>query len=76
MQSRITLTEALRSHLESRLSDSMGWPSSLQTAHVPLVVSLCLFIALLVYLFAVGASISSPQTILSRPLESFGEERQ
>lgn len=54
----------------------MGWPSSLRTAHVPLVLSLCLFIALLVYLFAVGASISSPQAFLSRQLESFGEEWQ
>lgn len=45
MQSRIALTEALRSHLESRLSDSMGWPSSLWTAHVPLVLQLgfCFF---------------------------------
>lgn len=75
-QSCIALTEALRSHLESRLTDSMGWPSSLQTAHIPLVPSLCLFIALLVYLFAVVASISSLVTFLSWPFESFGEERQ
>lgn len=49
-QSRIALTEALRSHLESRLSDSMGWPSSLWTAHVPLVLQLGLFSALFIYL--------------------------
>lgn len=77
-QSRIALTEALRSHLESRLSDSMGWPSSVQTAHVLLVLSHCLFIALLVYLFAVGASVSSSQTFFSWLLlsQSFSEERQ
>lgn len=75
-QSCIALTEALRSHLESRLTDSMGWPSSLRTAHIPLVPSLCLFIALLVYLFALVASISSPVTFLSWPFESFGEEQQ
>lgn len=75
-QSCIALAEALRSHLESRLSDSMGWPSSLRTAHVPLVLSFCPFIALLVYLFAVGAPITTLQTFLSWPLESFSEEWQ
>lgn len=56
----------------------MGWPSSVQTAHVLLVLSHCLFIALLVYLFAVGASVSSSQTFFSWLLlsQSFSEERQ
>lgn len=75
-QSCIALAEAVRSHLESRLSDSMGWPSSLRTAYVPLVLSFCPFIVLLVYLFAVGAPITTLQTFLSWPLESFSEEWQ